>query len=103
MPSPELAIAGPAGRTLRATETRGCPSQQVEGQGAEPPYPKGGGPASILACLAQFVVYEQEVNTHVPPVLAGFHLRGGCTRAPEAIDLHLNRPDAVAGWQSHTG
>ena len=103
MPSPELAIAGPAGRTLRATETRGCPSQQVEGQGAEPPYPKGGGPASSLACLAQFVVYEQEVNTHVPPVLAGFHLRGGCTRAPEAIDLHVNRTDAVAGWQSHTG
>jgi hypothetical protein len=78
-------------------------SQQAEGQGADPRYPKGGGPASRLACVAQPVVYEQEIDGPVPPVLARLYLRDGCFRALKAIDLQVDRPDALAGWQSHTG
>jgi len=67
---------------LGAMQARGGPSPQAEAQGADPLYPKGGGPASRLACLAQPVVYEEEVDGPVPPVLARLHVRDGCVRAP---------------------
>jgi len=83
MPPPEPAIVGSRPSTaLRAMQARRGPSPQTEGQGADPPYPKGGCPASIAARLAQPVFYEEEVNARVPPVLVGLHLRDGCTRAP---------------------
>jgi len=67
---------------LRAMQARGGPSPQAEGQGTDPPHPKGGGPASSLACLAQPIVYEEEVDGPVPPVLARLHVRDGCVCAP---------------------
>jgi len=54
---------------LRAIQARGDSSPQAEGQGADPPYPKGGGPVASLACVAQPVVYEEEIDGPVPPVL----------------------------------
>ena len=72
MPPPEPATAGlrPRRPALRATQPCGGPSQQVEGQGADPPDPQGSGPASRLASLAQPVVDEEEIDGPVAPVLA---------------------------------
>jgi len=85
---------------LRAMQARRGSSQQAEGQGADPPYPKGGGPASSLACVAQPVVYEEEIDGPVPPVLTRLYLRDGLlprvgrppcgrSRAPPPSDIVL--------------
>ena len=68
---------------LRAMQARGGPSPQAEGQGADPPHPKGRwSRVQLEACLAQPIVYEEEVDGPVPPKLARLHVRDGCVRAP---------------------